>query len=136
MVLIKQSSSGHSIFFPIQTIQSLQSVFLLFLPKLSPWKMKFFVSSLKYFLLIYSIKFFNRFSKDSKLIAAALLDNTIKVYKVETMKFFLSLYGHKVFITFLKLYSFFFSFFLLKNNKNKKISFLFFQLILVMMEGC
>jgi len=36
------------------------------------------------------------FSQDQKFIAVSLLDNTVKVYYADTMKFFLSLYGHKV----------------------------------------
>ena len=37
-----------------------------------------------------------RFSPDGRLIAVALLDFTVKVFFQDTMKFFLSLYGHKV----------------------------------------
>lgn len=37
-----------------------------------------------------------KLSPDGKLIAASLLDNTIKVYYTDTLKFFLSLYGHKL----------------------------------------
>lgn len=35
-------------------------------------------------------------SPDGKYIAAALLDSTIKVYFMDSLKFFLSLYGHKL----------------------------------------
>ena len=37
-----------------------------------------------------------RFSPDGKLLAVALLDATVKVFYQDTLKFFLSLYGHKV----------------------------------------
>lgn len=37
-----------------------------------------------------------RFSPDSRLIALALLDNTVKVFYVDSLKLFLSLYGHKL----------------------------------------
>ena len=37
-----------------------------------------------------------RFSSNGKFIAASLLDNTIKVFYTDTLKFFLSLYGHKL----------------------------------------
>jgi len=36
-----------------------------------------------------------RFSPDQRLIAVSLLDSTVKVFFVDTLKFFLSLYGHK-----------------------------------------
>eukprot|EP01094_Clydonella_sp_ATCC50884_P016825 TRINITY_DN2835_c0_g1_i5.p1 TRINITY_DN2835_c0_g1~~TRINITY_DN2835_c0_g1_i5.p1 ORF type:complete len:635 (+),score=246.47 TRINITY_DN2835_c0_g1_i5:1868-3772(+) len=35
-------------------------------------------------------------SRDSKFLAVALLDNTVKVFFADSMKFFLSLYGHKL----------------------------------------
>jgi U3 small nucleolar RNA-associated protein 12 len=35
-------------------------------------------------------------SADGRLIAVSLLDSTIKVFFVDTLKFFLSLYGHKL----------------------------------------
>jgi U3 small nucleolar RNA-associated protein 12 len=35
-------------------------------------------------------------SSDGKLIAISLLDSTIKVFYTDSLKFFLSLYGHKV----------------------------------------
>ncbi|PON49000.1 Guanine nucleotide-binding protein, beta subunit [Parasponia andersonii] len=35
-------------------------------------------------------------SPDAKYIAVALLDNTVKVFYVDSLKFFLSLYGHKL----------------------------------------
>lgn len=41
---------------------------------------------------------FLRFSPTGKVLAVALLDSTIKVYMADTLKFYLSLYGHKVFI--------------------------------------
>ncbi|PVD28024.1 hypothetical protein C0Q70_10605 [Pomacea canaliculata] len=37
-----------------------------------------------------------RYSPDQRLLAVALLDNTVKVFFVDTLKFFLSLYGHKL----------------------------------------
>ncbi|MCO5568312.1 hypothetical protein L7F22_022011 [Adiantum nelumboides] len=37
-----------------------------------------------------------RFSPDAKYIAVALLDSTIKVFFADSLKFFLSLYGHKL----------------------------------------
>ncbi|KAJ1675467.1 beta transducin, partial [Spiromyces aspiralis] len=37
-----------------------------------------------------------RFSPDMKLLAVALLDTTVKVFYADSLKFFLSLYGHKL----------------------------------------
>lgn len=37
-----------------------------------------------------------RLSPDGRYVAAALLDNTVKVFFVDTLKFYLSLYGHKL----------------------------------------
>ncbi|KND02726.1 uncharacterized protein SPPG_01809 [Spizellomyces punctatus DAOM BR117] len=37
-----------------------------------------------------------RYSPDGKLLAIALLDSTVKVLYADTLKFFLSLYGHKL----------------------------------------
>jgi len=37
-----------------------------------------------------------RYSPDEKFLAVALLDSTVKVFYQNTLKFFLSLYGHKV----------------------------------------
>ncbi|BFZ53696.1 beta transducin [Savitreella phatthalungensis] len=37
-----------------------------------------------------------RFSPDGKLLAVSLLDNTVKVFFADTLKFYLSLYGHKL----------------------------------------
>jgi len=37
-----------------------------------------------------------RYSPDGKFLAVALLDSTVKVFYQNTLKFFLSLYGHKV----------------------------------------
>ena len=37
----------------------------------------------------------DRFSPDQRLIAVSLLDSTVKIFFVDTLKFFLSLYGHK-----------------------------------------
>lgn len=37
-----------------------------------------------------------RFSPDARMIALALLDNTVKVFFVDTLKLFLNLYGHKL----------------------------------------
>ena len=37
-----------------------------------------------------------RFSPDGKLLCVALLDATVKVFFTDTLKFFLSLYGHKL----------------------------------------
>lgn len=40
-----------------------------------------------------------RVSSNSRLIAVALLDSTVKVFYLDTLKFFLSLYGHKLPVT-------------------------------------
>jgi U3 small nucleolar RNA-associated protein 12 len=37
-----------------------------------------------------------RYSPNGKLLAVSLLDSTVKVFHQDTLKFFLSLYGHKV----------------------------------------
>ncbi|XP_072035883.1 WD repeat-containing protein 3-like [Amphiura filiformis] len=37
-----------------------------------------------------------KYSPDQRLVAASLLDSTIKVFFADTLKFFLSLYGHKL----------------------------------------
>ena len=37
-----------------------------------------------------------KFSPDAKLIAVALLDNTVKVFFVDSLKLYLNLYGHKL----------------------------------------
>ena len=37
-----------------------------------------------------------RHSPDGRLLAVSLLDSTIKVFFEDTLKFFLSLYGHKL----------------------------------------
>ncbi|KAI9845800.1 MAG: hypothetical protein M1837_004480 [Sclerophora amabilis] len=37
-----------------------------------------------------------RFSPDSRLLALSLLDNTVKVFFIDTLKLFLNLYGHKL----------------------------------------
>ena len=37
-----------------------------------------------------------RYSPDSRLLAIALLDNTVKVFFVDSLKLFLNLYGHKL----------------------------------------
>ena len=37
-----------------------------------------------------------RFSPDARLLAISLLDNTVKVFFVDTLKLFLNLYGHKL----------------------------------------
>lgn len=37
-----------------------------------------------------------KISPEDKLLAVSLLDNTVKVFFMDTMKFFLSLYGHKL----------------------------------------
>jgi U3 small nucleolar RNA-associated protein 12 len=37
-----------------------------------------------------------KFSPDSRLLAVALLDNTVKVFFVDSLKLFLNLYGHKL----------------------------------------
>lgn len=39
---------------------------------------------------------FARFSPNGKLLALSLLDNTVKVFYSDSLKFFLSLYGHKL----------------------------------------
>jgi U3 small nucleolar RNA-associated protein 12 len=38
-----------------------------------------------------------RYSPNGKLLAVALLDSTVKVFYQDTLKFFISLYGHKVY---------------------------------------
>ena len=40
-----------------------------------------------------------RYSPDGKLLAVALLDSTVKVFHQDSLKFFLSLYGHKASFT-------------------------------------
>ncbi|GAA5973416.1 hypothetical protein JCM21900_001747 [Sporobolomyces salmonicolor] len=37
-----------------------------------------------------------KYSPDGKLLAVSLLDSTVKVFHADTLKFFLSLYGHKL----------------------------------------
>jgi U3 small nucleolar RNA-associated protein 12 len=37
-----------------------------------------------------------KYSPDGRLLAVSLLDSTVKVFFQDTLKFFLSLYGHKV----------------------------------------
>lgn len=37
-----------------------------------------------------------KYSPDQRLVAVSLLDNTVKVFFTDTLKFFLSLYGHKL----------------------------------------
>jgi U3 small nucleolar RNA-associated protein 12 len=37
-----------------------------------------------------------RMSPNGRLLAVSLLDSTIKVFFVDSLKFFLSLYGHKL----------------------------------------
>lgn len=37
-----------------------------------------------------------RFSPDARLLAVSLLDNTVKVFFIDTLKLFLNLYGHKL----------------------------------------
>ena len=37
-----------------------------------------------------------RFSPNGKLLAVSLLDSTVKLFYEDSLKFFLSLYGHKV----------------------------------------
>jgi U3 small nucleolar RNA-associated protein 12 len=37
-----------------------------------------------------------KYSPDGALLAVSLLDSTVKVFYADTLKFFLSLYGHKV----------------------------------------
>lgn len=37
-----------------------------------------------------------KYSPDGKLLAVSLLDSTVKVFYTDTLKFFLSLYGHKL----------------------------------------
>ena len=37
-----------------------------------------------------------RFSPDSRLVALSLLDNTVKIFFVDSLKLFLNLYGHKL----------------------------------------
>jgi U3 small nucleolar RNA-associated protein 12 len=45
-----------------------------------------------------------RYSPNGKLLAVSLLDSTVKVFYQDTLKFFLSLYGHKVLQSFLLLF--------------------------------
>lgn len=40
-----------------------------------------------------------KYSPNGKLLAVSLLDSTVKVFYQDTLKFFLSLYGHKVFLS-------------------------------------
>lgn len=65
--------------------------------------MTFFVQSIVSF--YYCLNY--RFSPKGTFIVASLLDCTIKVYKTKTMKFYLSLYGHKVLKLLAKKYFFF-----------------------------
>lgn len=37
-----------------------------------------------------------KYSPDGRLLAVSLLDNTVKIFYADTLKFFLSLYGHKL----------------------------------------
>lgn len=37
-----------------------------------------------------------KYSPDGRFLAVALLDSTVKIFFQDTLKFFLSLYGHKV----------------------------------------
>ena len=37
-----------------------------------------------------------KYSPDGKLLAVSLLDSTVKIFLEDSLKFFLSLYGHKV----------------------------------------
>lgn len=37
-----------------------------------------------------------RYTPNGHLLAVALLDSTVKIFYQDTLKFFLSLYGHKV----------------------------------------
>jgi len=37
-----------------------------------------------------------KYSPNGKLLAVSLLDSTVKVFYQDSLKFFLSLYGHKV----------------------------------------
>lgn len=37
-----------------------------------------------------------KYSPDGRFLAVSLLDSTVKVFFQDTLKFFLSLYGHKV----------------------------------------
>lgn len=37
-----------------------------------------------------------RYSPDGRFLAVSLLDSTVKVFYQDSLKFFLSLYGHKV----------------------------------------
>jgi U3 small nucleolar RNA-associated protein 12 len=43
-----------------------------------------------------------RYSPNGKLLAVALLDSTVKVFYQDTLKFFISLYGHKVLTSLLR----------------------------------
>jgi U3 small nucleolar RNA-associated protein 12 len=46
-----------------------------------------------------------RYSPNGKLLAVALLDSTVKIFYQDTLKFFLSLYGHKVSLRVLRGYT-------------------------------
>jgi U3 small nucleolar RNA-associated protein 12 len=37
-----------------------------------------------------------KYSPDGRFLAVSLLDSTVKIFFQDTLKFFLSLYGHKV----------------------------------------
>lgn len=37
-----------------------------------------------------------KYSPNGKLLAVSLLDSTVKIFHQDSLKFFLSLYGHKV----------------------------------------
>jgi U3 small nucleolar RNA-associated protein 12 len=37
-----------------------------------------------------------KFSRDGKYVAVSLLDSTVKIFFTDSMKFYLSLFGHKV----------------------------------------
>ena len=39
-----------------------------------------------------------KYSPDQRLVAVSLLDSTVKVFYEDSLKFFLNIYGHKVFI--------------------------------------
>lgn len=43
-----------------------------------------------------------KYSPDGKYLVASLLDSTVKVFFSDSLKFYLSLYGHKVNILFKK----------------------------------
>ena len=61
-------------------------------PSLTPSTMSLVLFPLKFSLLFH----FLSLSQDKLLVAVGLLDCTVKIFFDDTLKFFLSLYGHKL----------------------------------------